>query len=61
MVALLRQIQTGLQAGRCGLTLRIRLLRLTPCHQDYLFLDNNILHDITTMADNVTNVFLARM
>lgn len=55
MVALLRQVQTGQQAGRCGLTLRKRLLRLTPCHLDYLCLDNNILH--TT----VTNVFLARM
>jgi len=58
MVALLRQVQTGLQAGRCGPTLRMRLLRLTPCHPDYLCLDNNILHD---MADNVTNIFLARM
>jgi hypothetical protein len=56
MVALLRQVQ--LKAGRCGLTLRMRLLRLTPRHPDYLCLD---LHDITTMADNVTNVFLARM
>ena len=61
MVALLRQVQTGLHAGRCGLTLRMRLLRLTSCHPDYLCLDNNILHDITTMADNVTNIFLARM
>lgn len=61
MVVLLRQVQTGLQAGRCGLILRMRLLRLTPCHPDYLCLDNDILHDITTMANNVTNVFLARM
>jgi hypothetical protein len=58
MVALLRQVQTGLQAGWCGLTLRMRILRLTPCHPDYLCLDN---HDITTMGDNVTHVFLARM